>query len=285
MAVEYSRPILITGKNGRLSLSLQKAFTKENIPFVALGQMEMDITNKEEVLRTVESLQPSVILHTAAMTDVDRGEREFHKIVEVNVHGTFNLLKASKSNSCSFMYISSDYVFNGERQRPYSVKDCPSPINQYGYTKWLGEEYVRRYPGQWWIVRTSWLFGGRDSFIDIVAQKASKGENITVVDDQISTPTCVDDLTDALLYLLKRSTGIYHVTNSGECSKYELAKFIYKHVGALEDTITATTSDYWNSSAKRPRYSPLETQDLGDEYLRVRRHWQEAVIEYLDRKG
>ncbi|MDQ0255375.1 dTDP-4-dehydrorhamnose reductase [Evansella vedderi] len=274
-----NNPILITGKRGGVAKSLQRCLSTHNLPFVALGQREMDITNKKKVMEVIGQWKPSIIIHTAAMTDVDRGENEFQRMIEINLHGTKNILDGARTFSSSIMYVSSDFVFDGKKKVPYDSADRPTPINQYGYTKWLGEEYVRRYPGLWWIVRTSSLFGGGAGFVDFVAHKGRKGEKIMVVEDQVSSPTYIEDLSKDLLNLLEQPAGIYHVTNRGECSKFELAQFIYEKVGAPMKLVTAITSKEWNAPASRPSYSTLQPNVV------VQRHWKEAVEEYLVRRG
>lgn len=286
MALKYAGSILITGKTGQLTTALQNALTEAGIPHHAVGKTEMDIAVKNGVITLIKEVKPSAIIHTAALTDVDAGEESYREMSEVNINGTQNVLEAGRLVRCPVLYISSDFVFDGKKNSPYTIEDQPCPINHYGFTKWMGEEYVRKYPLPWWIVRTSWLFGGGEkNFVYKIAQKAIKEEEIAVVTDQVSSPTIVTDLASALILLIQEKSGIYHLTNGGYCSKFQLAKFIYCQLGKRESLVKPISSKDWKANAVRPRSTKLahnqDIQFLGP----LSRSWQQAVTEYLQKLG
>ncbi|SDY17056.1 dTDP-4-dehydrorhamnose reductase [Evansella caseinilytica] len=279
-------PILITGKSGQLSTALQAGCAARGLPYIALGRKEMDITNKVKVEATVRSIAPAVILHTAALTDVDGAEREPERCVDINVRGTQHLLEAAAAVKASFLYISSDYVFRGDGQLPLAVDAAPSPVNQYGFTKWLGEEAVKAYPYPWWIVRTSWLFGGKGKhFARTIAEQALKERKISVVDDQCGAPTYVTDLAETIFFILDKSPGIYHAANRGHCSRWEWAQYIYWRVGREPSHVDRINSRQRKQEAKRPAYSVLDLSKLVESSIPQLRDWQAAVDDYLALEG
>ncbi|MCD8511621.1 MAG: NAD(P)-dependent oxidoreductase [Bacillus sp. (in: Bacteria)] len=244
------------------------------------------MTEKKELVTLCKEVKPSAIIHTAAMTNVDGGEESYRRMTEVNIHGTNNVLEAGRFVQCPVLYLSSDFVFDGKKHTSYKIEDPPSPLNHYGFTKWVGEEYVRMYPFTWWIVRTSWLFGGgENNFVYKIAQKAVKEEEIAVVTDQIGSPTNVTDLASTLILLLQAKPGKYHLTNKGYCSRFELAKFIYGQFGKRESLVTPITSKDWKGNAVRPTAPRLA---IGEDFQPkgpLSRSWQQAVTEYLQKLG
>ncbi|MBU9713293.1 dTDP-4-dehydrorhamnose reductase [Evansella tamaricis] len=274
--------VLITGKRGQLSRALQNVLEERQVVFLPLGREEMDIKNFDSVCKYIMEWKPSIILHTGAWTEVDGAEEHFYHATQVNVQGTKNILKAAEKVRASVLYMSSDYVFDGESSMAYMEADKPKPVNHYGFTKWLGEEYVQNYRYDWWIVRTSWIFGGDvDNFVRKIVVKAQKRERINVVNDQSGSPTYVKDLARIVINLLEKKTGIYHVCNQGKCSRHELAEYIYSKITGQKDLVYKTTTQQFGNKAVRPKNSVLNMNMLKINSIPLPRSWEKAVDEYL----
>jgi len=245
-----------------------------------------NITNHEEFLSKIRIKQPDVVIHAAAYTDVDgceseEGQRQAEK---VNVLGTKNVAQACKECNCLLIYVSTDFVFDGEKNSPYIESDPPNPINAYGKSKLEGEKLVQSILEKFIIVRSSWLFGkGGKNFVSSILQKAKRKEEIKVVSDQRGSPTYTLDLASAIAKLIQFSNeagGIYHITSSGSCSWYEFALAI-KELAGLNVNITPVSSKEYPSPTKRPKMSALNNQrylKLAGESLR---NWKQALKEYL----
>ncbi len=243
----------------------------------------IDITNRESLERYCAHVSPDVIIHTAAYTDVDKAEQEKTICYDVNVKGTGNLAGIAAQGKARFVYISTDYVFDGAKKTPYVEEDAPAPLNEYGMTKLLGEEKVRQAHGDFYLIRTSWLFGkeGRN-FVDTILNLAHNNPILNIVDDQKGRPTYTVDLARALRSIIEKNIpyGVYHVANQGVCSWYELALHIV-HVAGARAQVNAITSGELHRKARRPAYSVLDTS----KYERVTgdriRPWTKAVEEYI----
>jgi dTDP-4-dehydrorhamnose reductase len=213
---------------------------------------------------------------------VDRCEREASAAFKVNAATTYFLSKTCKHVGSAMIYISTDYVFNGERPTPYQETDFPDPINVYGLSKWMGEEFVQSTLPESYIVRTSCLFGGNgNNFINTMARFALQNKKIRVVDDQISSVTYVNDLAKAIYDLIDCPRGIYHVCNTGSCSRFELAKMIYVEMGANPEKVLPVSSEEYGAYAKRPLYSVLNTDKFHLTGKKMLQPWQNAVSRHL----
>jgi len=246
------------------------------------GFIECDIADREKTVTEIASVKPDTVIHSAAYTDVDGCEKNPQEAEKVNVLGTKNVTLACKECNCLLIYISTDFVFDGEKKTPYIEKDIPNPINVYGKSKLDGERYIQDILKDFIIVRSSWLFGrGGKNFVDTI--KGKSGKEIRVVNDQFGSPTYTEDLAQALSNLVSQSKnfrGIYHITNSGSCSWYEFALAI-KEIANLDADILPVSSQEYASVTKRPKMSILENrhyQECAGEKLR---HWQDALKEYL----
>jgi len=246
--------------------------------------IECDITKKEKTVSEVVSIKPDLVIHAAAYTDVDGSEENPDQAMRVNAQGTKNVAQACKESGCLLIYISTDFVFDGEKKSAYTESDRPNPINAYGKSKLEGEKYLQSISKNSLIVRSSWLFGrGGRNFVDSLLEKAKSEKEISVVDDQVGSPTYTRGLAGAigeLLDLAKRPKGIFHVTNSGSCSWYEFACAI-KEIAKLETNIVRISSERYRSPARRPKMSVLDNkryQELSDDKLP---HWKDALKGYL----
>ncbi len=180
------------------------------------------------------------------------------------------------------VYISTDYVFDGDKTSPYVEEDQPNPKNVYGMSKWLGEQLVQLTLEELYVVRTSWLYGScGKNFVKTMLKLAEQKQEIKVVDDQIGSPTYTKDLADVIMQIIGKSYGVYHVSNTGSCSWYTFAKHIFKQAGFDPYLIQPTTTEAYGALAPRPAYSVMAHKSLEKEKLEVPRRWEEAVKEFI----
>ena len=224
--------ILVTGANGQLGFDVVREIEKQGHEAIGVDILEMDITDSKAVHDMIKSKMPDAVIHFAAWTAVDAAEdidnRE--KVYRINVTGTTNIATACKAINCKMMYISTDYVFDGTKDGEYTEDDLPNPINVYGKTKYEGEVYVQEILEKYYIVRISWVFGENgNNFVDTMLRLSKERESLSVINDQVGSPTYTKDLARLLVDMLKTDKyGIYHATNEGDCTWYEFAREIFK---------------------------------------------------------
>ncbi len=271
--------VVVTGANGMLGKDVQRVFAGNEL--VALKRDDLDITSLNDSLEIMKRLQPDIVIHAAAYTDVDGSELDPEKAYAVNGLGTRNITMACEEVKCPIMYISSDYVFDGTGSEPYNEWDITNPVNKYGLSKLMGENFVATMTNRYYIVRTSWLYGSNGhNFVDTIKKLLTEKEEIDVVDDQKGSPTYTYDLALTLKDLAGRGYGTYHITNSSACSWYEFAVEIASLSGSVSK-IKPTTSDQFNRPAKRPAFSLLGNTMLKLEGISELRHWKDALREYM----
>lgn len=280
---------LITGCGGQLGYDIARCLErrgKEN--FLATTRDEMDITNRFEVMNLINDYKPDVIFHCAAWTKVDKAEeKEMQKIVrKINVEGTRNLVDASLEVGAKIFYISTDYVFDGEKDGLYTEDDKVNPKSVYGQTKYEGEEEVRRNPNHF-IARISWVFGiNGNNFVKTMLNLSEKYDELNVVDDQIGSPTYTVDLAKLLIDMSSTEKyGTYHINNSGYCSWAEFADYIMKSNGKNTKINCVSTEEYYKGKdmtniAYRPRNSRLDKSKLIEEGFYELPSWQNATDRY-----
>jgi dTDP-4-dehydrorhamnose reductase len=277
--------ILITGSNGMLGRDLLPV-VGERHEAVSLTHSQADITQELEVRRAFHGVCPDVVLHTAAMTAVDDCELQPERAFKTNSEGTRNVASACAELGASMLYISTDYVFDGEKLEPYTETDPTHPVSIYGQSKLEGEAHLQRLLTSYWIVRTSWVFGpfGKN-FVDAIVGKACQGAKLQVVDDQVGCPTYTEDLARKILEIVEHGgPGLYHVSNQGACSRFEFAQEILKQAGmdpALVVPIPTSSSD---RPARRPKNSRLANNRLIEEDLALLPDWKDALRRYFERK-
>lgn len=274
---------LITGAGGQLGTALQLLLKHQDIEYSAFTRQALDITCAEDVECAMNHCHPDVVLHCAAYTDVDRAETEPTLAYAINVHGTKHVAIASQKINARLIYISSDYVFSGNDSVPYQVTDSPEPQNAYGKSKRLGEQIAMENNPQCFVVRTSWLFGGNpgQNFVTAILSRAASGQPISVVEDQIGSPTYTADLAPALLSLAKTSQyGIYHMTNEGICSRYEFAREVLRAAGKRVE-IYPVRSEQYPCTAYRPRNCSLDKSCMDRVGIARLPFWQDAIKRYL----
>jgi dTDP-4-dehydrorhamnose reductase len=282
--------VLLIGANGQLGSDLVKTLT--SVDLISLTHRDVDICEPVGLRETLRRHAPEVVINTAAFHKVDECETNVEKTFAVNTYGVRNLALACKEQGCALLHMSTDYVFGGEaqRRRPYVETDLPSPINVYGIAK-LGGEYLMRYIlDRHWIVRSQWLYGvagasGKGgNFVELMLRLAREGRDIKVVDDQIGSPTYTLDLARKLAQLIKTEHyGLYHVTNSGECTWYQFACKIWELSG-LSPNAEPTTTAAFGAVATRPAYSALDNAALRAVGLDDMQPWEEALAAYLEER-
>jgi dTDP-4-dehydrorhamnose reductase len=273
--------IALTGSGGMLGHDIKRVFS--DVDLIALTRHDVDITDLNKTLRVIQEIKPDYVIHAAAYTDVDGSEHDPDRACRVNGIGTRNITMASEAVHCPVMYISSDYVFDGAKKTPYNEWDIPGPINQYGISKLLGEKFVSSLTNKFYIVRTSWLYGEKGkNFVDTIGRLLTEREELEVVDDQTGSPTYTYDLAVRLKEIIGRGYGIYHVTNSSQCSWYEFATEIAR-IKSSKTRIKPTTSAQFKLPAERPVFSVLNNAISRLEGLSELRHWNEALRAYLGR--
>jgi dTDP-4-dehydrorhamnose reductase len=276
---------LITGGSGQLGLAIQKSLVSRGIDFVVPRSSELDITKPLEVNRWVDYIKPSVVINAAAYTDVDSAETDRATAWKVNVDGARNLALAAKANGAVFAQISTDYVFSGTSNAPYKENDSTAPFNYYGETKAASEQCVTDlYSENSYVFRTAWLYSSfRKNFAKTIAQKAIKGEKVSVVNDQIGQPTFVNDVAEQVINSVVKEIpfGFYHTTNSGAVSWFDFAREIYSSVGTKIEFVEPVSSNDYLSTARRPRYSVLAHSRWTIVGMDEMRNWKLALNEAI----
>ncbi|MFA6635503.1 MAG: dTDP-4-dehydrorhamnose reductase [Candidatus Omnitrophota bacterium] len=295
--------ILITGSGGMLGRELRGVLSKGENEIagldIALTDMakpepgvfyNVNINDAEEIKKVFEKEKPDIVIHTAAWTDVDGSEKDPEKARKINVEGTVNVAESARKHSADLLYISTDFVFDGGKNAPYTELDECAPLSVYAKTKWEGENKVRGSLENYAIVRTSWLFGpGGKNFVKAIVSRSKDHKTIQVVNDQTGSPTYTKDLADSVKKLLEKGIKggeIYHVCNSGQCSWYEFALKIKDLVPEMKDVnIVPLSSVELGRSAPRPAYSVMNTSKFREHTGMSLRNWQEALEEYLCEEG
>lgn len=273
--------ILVTGAAGQLGSGLMRFFTEKGIKAIGVDRPDFDITNREDTIQNIAMLNPEIVFHCAAYSDVELAEKESDICEIVNVKGTENIILACKKVSAKLVYISTDYVFDGMSDVPYEITDEVHPLNIYGKTKAIGEKLVGNYDKSF-VVRISWLFGKNGkNFVNTMLRLGKEKNSLTVVVDQVGSPTYVADLVPILYDIsISEKYGIYHITNEGFCSWAEFAEKIMKYSG-LNCQIKPVTSDVYGATAKRPKNSRLNKDCLDERGLQRLPLWEDALKRYL----
>lgn len=298
--------VFVTGVNGQLGHDVMNELYKRGYeatgsdiadtyvgindfsPVTTMPYVKLDITDTDEVNRVISRLEPDVVIHCAAWTAVDMAEDDdkVELVRNVNAHGTENIAKACKNIDAKMIYISTDYVFDGQGTTPWSP-DCKDykPLNVYGQTKLEGELAVSSILDKYFIVRIAWVFGlNGKNFIKTMINAGKSHDEVRVVNDQIGTPTYTLDLSRLLVDMIETEKyGYYHVTNEGGyISWYDFTKEIYKQYGLDAKVIPVTTEEYGLSKAKRPFNSRLDKSKLIENGFKPLPTWQDALRRYLE---
>lgn len=266
--------VLVTGANGMLGQDLCPILEDSGYDVVETDINNLDITNLKSVEEVLGNEKPDFVIHCAAYTNVDKAEDDLNTARLINAKGTENVAKACKKIDATMVYISTDYVFDGQANIPYKPTDKTAPLNNYGLTKFEGEKAVRENLEKYYICRTSWLYGHHGkNFVETMISLADKPE-LKVVDDQIGCPTWTVELANAIVKIIEeKSFGIYHTCGSSYTSWYGFAKEIFTQLGLTVNLKPCTSAEFIRP-AKRPTYSVMDNDGLC-------RDWRIALKEYL----
>ena len=266
--------VLVTGAKGMLGQDLCPILEDNGYDVVETDVDIMDITKPESIDKMFSYEKPEIVIHCAAYTNVDKAEEDLETARLINAKGTENIAKACKKYDATMVYISTDYVFNGQGKEPYKPFDKTEPLNNYGLTKWEGETAVRNNLEKYYICRTSWLYGHHGkNFVETMLSLADKPE-LKVVDDQVGCPTWTVDLSDAIVKILEtKPYGTYHTCGGGNTSWYGFAKEIFEQA-RLKVNLKPCTTEEFPRPAKRPAYSIMDNDGL-------LRDWKQALKGYM----
>lgn len=274
--------VLVTGTKGQLGYDVVNELEKRGHTAVAVDIEEMDITDAVSGERVIAEAEVEAVIHCAAYTAVDAAEDNVEICRRVNAEGTENIAKVCKKLDLKMIYISTDYVFDGEGERPWEPDDERHPLNVYGQTKYEGELAVEKYLEKYFIVRIAWVFGvNGKNFIKTMLKLSETHEELNVVDDQVGSPTYTYDLAVLLVDMVESDKyGRYHATNEGLCTWYEFAKEIFRQAG-VEVKVNPVTSDMFPAKAKRPKNSRMSKEKLDANGFHRLPTWQDALERYL----
>lgn len=274
--------ILVTGASGQLGSDVCEILKNDGREFIATDIATLDITNKNDVEAFFKGHKIDCVIHCAAFTAVDKAEDEKEKCFAVNKTGSLNLAVCAKNANAKMLYVSTDYVFNGEGDTPFNVDDPKGPLNVYGESKLAGEKAVLENGKKSFVVRTSWVFGEKNTnFIATMLRLAETHSKVNVVCDQVGSPTYSKHLAILICDMTKTAKyGIYHATNEGFCSWAELAKETFL-ISGKQTKVNPVTSDEYKTKAKRPLNSRLSKASLDKNGFKRLPEWKAAVKEYL----
>lgn len=275
--------ILLTGSNGQLGYSFKKLFDSLKIKYIATDYQEMDITDDEAMEQFFDKNSNFThIINCAAYNDVDKAETD-EKVKILNITAPYKLAEFAEKMKAIFVTYSTDFVFNGQKKEPYIEEDTPNPASVYGKSKYEGENKVLKIYNKSFIIRTSWLFGiGGNNFNKQIINWSKLRDSLNIVDDQVSAPTYSVDLAEFSWKLIKTEKyGLYHITNSGEASKYDQAKYVLEKIGWEGKLNRAKTADF-NLPAKRPEYSKLSSEKVEKLLGEKIPTWQSGIDRFLE---
>jgi len=273
---------LITGAGGLLGSALSKVLAHRGIEYRALAKSDLDVTDRAATKRCIRVENPDIVFHCAARTDVDAAESNRSTSFAVNAGGPTNVAEACKSVESRMVFFSTDYIFDGTKRTPYSINDKPDPLSTYGESKLAGENAVVASGVDVLLIRTSWLYGAvGENFVRTVIQSAREARPLQLVDDQTGSPTWAEHVAGLTLDLVRhQASGIYHITDSGEASWYDLGQEVLSIYG-LHCEINPISTEDWGAPAPRPRYSVLDSSKAEEILGRRMTPWREALKKFL----
>ena len=277
--------ILVTGSTGQLGSDVVKELLKRGYSTLSPNRSEFNLCSEDSIRNYILNSNCEAIVHCAAYTQVDKAEDEKDLCIKINATATKHIDKCAKILDIPMIYISTDYVFDGTKDGEYTENDETNPINIYGESKLAGEKYVQEILDKYYIVRTSWVFNiNGKNFIETMLRLSKANNQLSIVNDQIGSPTYTKDLSRLLVDMLETSKyGLYHATNEGYCSWYEFANTIFK-LANINIDIKAINSNEYASRAKRPLNSKLSKDKLIEYGFKPLPHWEDALKDYLIRR-
>lgn len=280
--------ILVTGKNGQLGKSIKQVVSnaKQNNDFVFVGRGELDFSQNDNITKYFEENNFDVVINCAAYTAVDKAESEAKLANQINHLSVEKLATIAQKNNIKLIHVSTDYVFDGNSIEPYIESIIPNAMNTYGRSKLLGEAAIQRVmSNNAIIIRTSWMYSGYgNNFVKTILELGASKEQISVVDDQVGSPTYALDLAQAIIHIINHAnftkaefkTQIYHYSNSGFCSWYEFAKEIFK-LANIECLVNPITTDNYPTPATRPMFTALDSQKIIDDFALKIPEWEKSI--------
>lgn len=281
--------VAVVGANGQLGSDVYRAFQNNADKVVDLNHDVFEVSDLKTVDSVLHNVMPDLVINTAAMHNVEACEEDPAKAFEVNGVGARNLAQISNDMGYTLMHISTDYVFDGAKQAPYTEEDCPNPLNVYGNTKLSGELFVRTIAKKYFVLRVSGLYGmnpcrakGGLNFVTLMLKLAKERDEVRVVDDEILTPTYTNDIAHQIVHLSQCTDyGLYHITAQEGCSWYEFARKIFEFTNASVRLSVADPGEF-PAKVPRPKYSVLENKALQSVKLDIMPHWNVGLKRYLE---
>lgn len=279
------KKVLVVGSAGMLAFDLIKVFDGD-YEIIKAASSDFDVADKMAAENFIKNCTPDIVINAAAYHKTEECELNPEKSFAVNAIGAFNVTKAAKEIGAKIIFISTDYVFDGNKEY-FTESDITNPLNVYGASKLSGENLTKIANENYYIIRTSWLYGSHRSFkghnfVTLMLEKAKNGENIKVVNDQFGSPTYTYDLALKIRELIDKNIppGTYHITNSGSCSWYEFAEKIFE-LSNLKPNLEQVEAVNGPSKIKRPKYSVLISENLKKQGIESLRSWQEALGDFM----
>ena len=278
--------VLVTGANGQLGQAIQ--FVAGNYPkieFVFCSSSDLDITNKENCETVFNRIKPDFCINTAAYTAVDKAESDPKKAELINVIGAKNLAECCKKSRAKLIHISTDFVFDGSKKEPYKESDLPNPKGVYGLTKLEGEKAIQKVFDAYYIIRTSWVYSQfGNNFMKTMLRLASERTSLSVVNDQIGTPTNAVDLANAILKIVETNSrkshfGFYNFSNEGQCSWFDFAKKIFE-INEVKIDLNPIPTTQFPTPAERPKYSVLDKTKIKTTFGIAIHSWEDSLEKY-----
>ena len=285
------KKIIVTGSNGQLGRAIGEQFSTSreyeliNTDFGVSGIRDLDITDIDSVMTLIDEAKPYAVINCAAHTNVDACEVQVDAAYRINAIGPRNLAIATARAGAKLIHISTDYVFAGDADHPYTEFDAPSPKAMYGITKLAGENFVRQFADRFFMIRTAWLYGDGKNFVRTMLRLSETHDEISVVNDQIGSPTSAAELAKAIYALLPTDNyGLFHGTCEGQCSWADFTREIFRLAGKNTKVRPVTSVEYKEmnpAAADRPHYSVLENYMLKLTGSYTFADWEQAIAEYM----
>ncbi|OGP68341.1 MAG: dTDP-4-dehydrorhamnose reductase [Deltaproteobacteria bacterium RBG_16_44_11] len=274
--------ILLLGHKGMLGSDLLLKLNMKH-EVVGMDKDKIDIVSAEECAKAIKDIAPNIVINAAAYTNVDACETAKEECFAVNAEAVKNIAEACRDKNICIIHFSTDYVFDGTGTQPYKEEDKRNPINVYGESKLASERYLQSLADDYILIRSSWLYGVKGkNFVQTILEKAKTAPMISVVDDQVGSPTYTKDLAAAVDLLIDQNLkGIFHITNRGSCSWYQFAVKILQECGLDDVEVTPIKSDKLPRPAMRPAYSVLSIQKFVSATEKTMQPWQMALQDYL----
>lgn len=273
--------ILVTGAHGQLGTAIVRKMSSKHQVF-AFGSKQLDIRSEEQVLQATREIMPTYIINCAAYNNVNQAEIYSDEARAVNEIGVHNLAKAAELINATLVHISTDYIFDGEKKKPYTEEDIPNPLNVYGASKYRGELFIQDICSKYIIVRTSWLYSEKENnFPHTILKLAKEKYNLNIVSDHIGTPSNTEELAEAIQRLIDNGIyGIYNCSGNGKCSWYEFARKTVELAGISCNIQPIKAKDY-KELAKKPVYSVLDNAKIQSVLGYSMKEWEQALEEYF----